>query len=544
MVFCSLSLFLAVGNCLLGAGIFDSESAFADYVTNANEFYLEYVAEQKNIDEFVGVGTGTGLAPFHPPVLPNPPADPPAPTPIGGYLPFVIVNNSGIADNEVFLSIIGTKLSGTIAQPQKMYVTFAAGGVGGYNIISGSGNVPNVALNTLLPLAAPPHTYAFYIPASSAGSQGISGARIYFQMNNNATLITYNNGALTEPSVTNQSLTPYTVPFDKFEFAYVPLGSPQIAADATAVDFFSLPLYGFLSTPDPSSPNHSGLYQSQSFIMNNVVPTFFNNRCTNAAILAQWNQLFAPSKSSLIRVLSPATAMSVGTASSFPNKFDPNYFDNEAAYGFSLLKHLWYGSNSFYRQNGLFFQIPLAPLLYPQPGICLSNNVSGVYTATIDGSNVMNFCPSFTTESQSFFPAPSTANATSPSPNGPTSYQIFAAQNLNPTFAANLQGNQVSKLFEEAMIAGLLPAAFSSSNPLSNSYLTANAANYYNNRSRLPASAGGPWYSVYSEALHYCGPIYTFGFDEPLYPNVLMQCSLPTSSTYIGITIGPCDLIP
>jgi hypothetical protein len=534
----------------LAAQIFNSSVQFAEYLTNAEEFYEEYVAEQKNINETVGLGVGTNISPFNPPVLPNPPTNPPAPTPEAGYLPFVIVNNSGIPDSSVYITIIGAQISGTTASTQKMYVTFAPSntGIGSYVYVpnSGSGSITPVPLTSLHVESAPSHTYSFYIPAQSLSpnaSDGISGARIYFQMNDSTHLITYDSGALTEPSVTNQSLAPYSIFFDKFEFAYVPLGSPKIAADATAVDFFSIPLYGFLSTPDAGSPGNSGLYQSQSFIMQNVVPAFFNNRCTNAAILAQWNQLFAPSKTNLVRVLSPSTAMSVGTASTFPNKFDPNYFDNEAAYGFSLLKYLWYSTHSFYRQNGLYFQVP-ASSLYPQPGTCSANNATGVYTATINADNTIGLCPVFTTESQSYFPAPSTASASAPTPSGPTSYQIFAAQNLNPTFASNLQGNQVSKLFEEAMIAGLLPASFSPSNPLSNSYLSANSGNYYKNRTSLPESAGGPWYSVYSEALHYCGSIYAFGFDEPLYPNVLMQSSAPTSSTYIGITIGTCDLVP
>lgn len=527
LVFCS-SLF---------SNIFDSETDLNNFILDSENFYEFYLAEQKDIDASVGLNTpARPLRALNPPTLPNPPADPPAPASMAGYLPFVIVNNSGIPDNQVYISIIGAQIIGTTAQTQKMYVTFNPSGVGSYTFIVGSGSVPTVALSSINTAMAP-HTYAFYIPANNGGSNGISGARIYVQMKNSTSLITYSGGALTEPSVLNQSLASYSIPFDKYEFAYVPMGSPQVAADGTAVDFFCLPLYGFLSTPDTGSPNHSGLYESQSFIMQNVVPYFFNNVCTSAAILAQWNNLFSPTTTSPLRILSPSSAMSVGTSSSFPNKFDPNYFDNEAAYGFSFLKYIWYGTRSFYKTNGLYFAIP-ASNLYPQP-------TGGFYTASIDGSNVMNFSPPFTTEAQSFFPAPSTANATAPSPtNGPTSYLIAGALNLNSTFAANLQGNQVSKLFEEAIIAGLLPTPFSTSNPLSNSFLSANSGNYYSNSARLPATAGGPWYSVYSQALHYCGPIYTFGFDEPLYPNVLMQCTTPTTSTYIGITINSCDLIP
>ncbi len=531
---------------LVAGGIFDSQSALEGYAVEATGFYEEYVAEQALINAEVGLGATA--SPFQPPALPSPPADPPAPAPMAGYVPIVIVNSSGFPDTDVYITIIGAQVIGTTAQTQKMYMTFNSSGVGSYTLVpaSGSGSVPNVQLSTVnTPMTA--NTYAIYVPANDAGSDGISGARIYFQINNSTELVTYSGGLLTEPTVLNQSLSSYSISFDKYEFAYIPNGSPQIAADGTAVDFFCLPLYGFLSTPDTGSPNHSGLYEPQSFIMKTVVPYFFNNKCTGSfksAILAQWNNLFSPTESNPIRVLSPGSAMSVGTGSTFPNKFDPNYFDNASAYGFSLLQYLWSGAASYYRTNGLYFAIP-ASGLYPQPGTCATNMVSGVYTATINGSNVMNLCPSFTTESESYFPAPSTANASNPSPtNGPTSYLIFASQNLNSTFAANLQGNQVSKLFEEAMIAGLLPAAFSPTNPLSNSYLSANSGSYYSNSANLPASAGGPWYSLYSEAIHYCGPIYAYGFDEPLYPNVLMQCTTPTSTTYIGITIGTCDLVP
>lgn len=532
---------------LFAQGIFCSHETFDNYLNESNLFYQEYMAEQIAIDNLVGLGGNSES--FTPPHNPySPPSDPPAPPALSGYLPMVIVNNSGFPDTAVYISVIGTQLVGSTATTQKMYMTFDSAGVGSYNNVppSGSGSVPTLQLSTLnTPMAA--NTYAIYIPASDAGSNGISGGRIYFEINSSDTLITYNDGALTEPSVLNQNLNFYSLTFDKYEFAYVPAGSPQIAADATAVDFFSVPLYGYLSTPDPGTQSHSGLYEPQSFVMKTVVPYYFNHRCTGpykSAISAQWNNLISPNSSNPVRVLSPGNAMSVGTSSSFPNKFDPNYFDNAGAYGFSFLQYLWYGSSAYYRSTGLYFQIPVSTN-YPQPGICPANQVSGVYTASIDSSNRMNFCPPFTTESQSYFPAPSTANAGNPSPtNGPTSYLIFSAQNLNSTFAANLQGNQVSKLFEEAMIAGLLPAAFSPSNPLSNTYFTSNSSNYYNNASRLPASAGGPWYDLYSEAIHYCGSIYSFGFDEPLYPDVLMQCTTPTSSTYIGITIGPCDLVP
>ncbi len=523
--FC-LSLLLISCNCLLTAGPFNSASDLETFISDSEIFYIEYLSEQKDIDATVNLGTATVPLPLTPPPLTPPPPNPPAPPSLDGFLPFVIVNSSGLPDDEVFITVIGTQV-GSSPQPQ-LYLTFDSMGVGTATVLDSmsSGTVPSVPLSSItVPMSA--HTYALYMPP-------ISGGRIYFSMKT-ALSMPISGTAITEPSVLNQSLSSYSIAFDKYEFAYVPTGSPQIAADATAVDFFCLPLYGFLSTPNAGSPSNSGLHESQNYIMNTIIPFFFNNRSTNAAILAQWNNLYVhtPAPSNLIRVLSPQLAMSVDPASTFPNKFDPNYFDNAAAYGFSFINFLWSGASSYYKTTSqLFIQTP-ASGLYPSPI---------TYQGTISGTNEIDFSPAFTTESQSFFSQPNTI--TPPTPSGPTSYVILSAQNLNTMFAANLQGNQVSKLFEEALVAGLLPTPFSNDSPLSNAYLQANSGNYYKNSANLPANAGGPWYSVYSEALHYIGPIYAFGFDEPLYPNVLMESDTLQDTTYIGITIGICDLVP
>lgn len=535
-------LLLVITNCLLAQGIFDSESNLNEFIINSENFYEFYLGDQKDTNASVGLGSPARTINLDPPTLPALPPDPPAPPAKAGYLPFVIVNNSTVPDTEVYISIIGSQLVGTVAQTTKMYVSFdeTGTGVGSYTLVAGNGSVPNFALSggTYFFPMPQANTYAFYIPESDAGSDGISGARIYVQLKCNNTLITFTDGVLTEPSVLNQTLAPYNIAFDKFEFAYVPSGSPQVAANGTAVDFFCVPLYGFNSTPDPATSSNSGLHESQSFIMKTIIPYFFDTICTEGPILDEWNKLYSPTKSDPIRVLSLGSAMSLPTGSSFPNKFDPNYFDNKAKYGFSFLEYIWSGTTSYYKQKSLTFAIP-ASNLYPQPS-------GGVYTASINPTtNVMNFAPAFTTESQSFFPAPTTQNPNSPSASGPTSFVIASAQNLNTTFAADLQGNQVSKLFEEAVIAGLLPSApQASGTALSNTYLTNNRANYFKNYENLPSGIGAPWYSVYSQAIHYAGNIYAFGFDEPLYPEVLMQTTTPTSSTYIGITIGVCDLVP
>src|SRR5262249_24817886 len=153
--------------------------------------------EQAAIDSTVNLGPG-GASGFVPPPNPFfPPPDPPAPTPLAGYLPIVIVNSSGFPDTDVYISVIGTQLIGTTATSQKMYMTFNASGVGSYTNVpnSSSGSVPIIQLSTVnTPMAA--HTYTIYIPANNAGSDGISGARIYFEIGSGDTLVTYSAGQL------------------------------------------------------------------------------------------------------------------------------------------------------------------------------------------------------------------------------------------------------------------------------------------------------------------------------------------------------------
>ena len=55
----------------------------------------------------------------------------------------------------------------------------------------------------------------------------------------------------------------------------------------------------------------------------------------------------------------------------------------------------------------------------------------------------------------------------------------------------------------------------------------------------MTGQASGPWLDLYSKALHGLGAIYTFGFDEPLFPDVqLVSVPLIEGQTYFGLTIG------
>ena len=95
---------------------------------------------------------------------------------------------------------------------------------------------------------------------------------------------------------------------------------------------------------------------------------------------------------------------------------------------------------------------------------------------------------------------------------------------------------QLSKLLEEAIIAGLIPTQ----EVVSEAFLFKNQKNFYKVNPNLSQAGqrSGPWYSLYAKALHDMGLIYTYGYDEPLWPQVEINSPFQEGKTYMSITIG------
>ena len=441
-------------------------------------------------------------AQFSPP--PNPP--PPPPSPVPGLLPVVLVNDSGLNDNQIFIVVTGRD----IATSQQVFVQFdTTTGIGtlvvalpGDNALLHSVTLAQLPSSTPPPSPpSPPGTaHVFYVPP-------IDSALIFFSIGQALNMPVNPPNNIVQPNFTNPADPNYNTNFDIFEFAFVNT-VPNVAADATAVSFFSLPLYGFISTPSLGSASNTGLFQPRDFIISHA-QSFFSS----APEASQWNNLILRSGTNVLRILAPAKAMTT-----VPPLFDPNYLDNAAAYGYSYINDIWTSPTSFYRTHPLTLQIP-------------TNN--GLYTGVIQPDNSIVFTSG---TNEVIFDPPTTVGET-------TTIKIFSGL---PLFSFDNSGTgdgiQVSKLFEEGIIAGLVPTA----NTLSNAYLVSNQSNYYmvNPNLSLMGKVTGPWYDLYSKALHSLGTIYTFAFDEPLWPQVLITSDTLTPNTYLGVTIGRIAPVP
>jgi len=483
-----LSLVLSISSAFL----FGDDSATIFSKDRLVQFYDEFLLEEKLYLSEAGVGSYGGVYdPFTPP--PNPAAPPFK----SGYLPMALVNQSGYPDSQVYVLVTGDLTDGA---------TQAWGQV---DTSPGS----NFGVASLVVAATGQNATQFsctlsQLPSYNAGNGNtgrvlylpqITSGLVWFSIGE-ALSMTVNGNSIVHPSYTTT-----TTNFDTFEMTYLLSGDPQVSVDTTAVSAFSIPLYAYLSGATSVSAN-SGVYQPRSYIMEQLESAF-----ASATESSQWSNLVLKNGSTVLRCLSPGQAISASL-------FDENYLNNSASYGYSYLSNLL----TYYNTHALSMTV----------GVTVPSTATYNYTGSATG-NIFSFTstnggPSVTFE----------AFANGPPYTSSTTYNILEGLNLvNPITqpTAGTAADAVSKLFEEAIVAGILPTT----NTVVLSSLVANQSSYYKVNANLSSPGGttGPWYDLYSKVLHEFGYIYTYAYDDALWPQVLLGAPFTNNSTYVGITI-------
>lgn len=469
-------------------------------------FYNGFLCEEKQELALRGLTGECSFVPPPSPPIPVPPSNPAAPPFKAGYLPIVLVNNSGLPDSQVYVLITGVDVAG---QNQVWGDVNNAGVVTLVDVQLGQNSQTYSEALSSLPKTTDGRV--LYVPQMRSGIVWLSMEKT-LSMPVNVNPSSPPPYEIVQPNFTSSADPNYATNFDIFEFTYLLAGSPQVSADATAVSFFSQPLYGYLSGATTSSAN-TGLYQPRSYIMSRVAQNL-----ASAVESSEWEKLMLRNGSSIYRVLAPGKSMSTSA-------FDPNYLDHLSAYGYSYISDIWKGVGSFYKTQPL------------NMSVTVTNPSTATYTyeGNVQGDNTFLFTSSDGGPDVTFV-----APQISPTPTGTTSYNIFSGLTLlSSTPTAGTAGDAISKLFEEAIIAGLLPTT----NTLSLDYLSQNIPNYYQVNSNLTSPGGttGPWYDLYSKSLHGLGSIYTYAYDDALWPDVLIGGPYQNNSTYLGITIGSVE---
>ncbi len=452
-----------------------------------------------------------------------------------GLLPIVIVNNSGLSDDKVFILVLGNVV-GTSTQIFLNIDTESCPGKGSaYQVKSGDNATTFTLKFSQLPLAStfgnfsPSEGRVLYLPS-------IAGGRVYFSMNSPLNMPVNAMNKIVAPNFTSPSDPNYKTIFDKFEVAYdntKPNVNPILFVNGTAVDFFSLPLQGIVFNPvgGGSQSVASGLSKARSVIMADVLAEF-----DGAVEEAIWKKLFLMDGADILRVLNPTKSIAQGSAEG-QDPFDKNYLDNSTDYGFSYLEDIWYDGSSFYKSgNELHIKIPI--------GTGSGETYQADFTSMADKIEFS----STTSSKKVVLQAPTTTTPT-------TTAIIFAGNRIfdasvSPNVTNINDAQQISQLFEEAIIAGVLPKDIPANDPLttgdtvnpnSKNNLSSDAAHteFYkiNPNLSMAGKTSGPWFSLYSKALHDQGLIYTYAFDEGMWPAVLIGTQAQ-STTYLQITVG------
>lgn len=392
------------------------------------------------------------------------------------YLPFEIVNNSKIADdNDIYIVIKAMN----IANNQDCFMHIEKDGKGICQDISAT-TTSSAYSYKLADLPKEDSKHKIFIPKVASG-------RVYVSIGQPLDLaIDKNTMKIIDPDgFKPRDVNFYTI-YDKIEFSYNDYGT---WINPTAVDFFSIPLR-IEQKGSTSDVTAAGYYDGRAKLISEFQEIFNKDDKTHNKM---WGNLFINFKNdegaTLLRVVSPGKAMVPSVVGLTP--FNENYLYARQLGGFSYIDYLW----KYYRTHKL-----IVDATEIKDAFRLDDYI---FTGQVVGDNFVfnNHANNY----QVVITRPETAT-----PFFAGAGDSFDAENNTPKAIII---RQLTSAFE----VGLLPTA--DGIKIDKNYLSNNKTNYYKDNPLLPKTIEGPWYDLYSKALHSLGekqPIYTFAYDDAL----------------------------
>jgi len=433
-----------------------------------------------------------------------------------GYLPLKIVNATGLSNQPVYIfAKAGLKENPNDDNSPVVdcIISFNQDGMGSCIKVDSNTDIAkysSVSLNQL------PHDSAgnaiVYIPHVLSG-------RMYFSVASPLSLSMIkdadNHLRIVDPDGFKPRDVNYYTLYDKVEFSFVndyldKDGHEQkggVWFNPTAVDFFSLPMQ--IEDPTSVTFNHVGISGSREQVMDKIISVMKDN--TDAATYSEWSKLIlryhnSAENSTILRVMSPGKAMVDNIKGTKP--FNKNYLK-------SYIDALW----AYYRKPGHTVTINCQEL---ENKMKLNNYM---FTGHVDNNDRFVFI-----NTDGSYPVEI---------NKPTDSIPFFAGAVGPFDAANNTPKAIIiRELTSAFEAGLLPAP--SDTVLNKSYFEHNRSLFYTNNMLLNLTSNGPWYDLYSKALHSFGssqPIYTFAYDDALGQDGTLHEPNGTNPGMITITL-------
>jgi hypothetical protein len=400
----------------------------------------------------------------------------PAPT---GYVPFVITNNSNVADTNIYILILANTFTQIITFTQNASNQWVGAlttpPTATYVSQAGSGTY---TLNSFLDSTS--GTYTFYLPSTV----NLTSSRIYYSIGNPLDWFIPASGPVQVPiqDFADPSQDGYYILFDKQEFTMV--ANDRLIVNPTLVDYYGLPLSFSISSNQGTS--YAGLPPtlSSSTIFANYV-TAYGTLPTSpgAGVQSKWKSLYFtyknPSGSTTgpLRVLAPSQGIqTTSTQLSSVPLFPVNYFLGNSYITCNWLTQVW---NTFYVANTLWIDLSTSG---PSYGVASGTVSGGTFTFTaITGTG---------TGSTLVLPLPTTSK-----PFFTSALSDYPGQSStgDPNVAA-----AIWQALSAGIMAGVIPyTGNSQSNPLSQSFIQSQTL-FANNAYLTALPCAGPWYDFYS----------------------------------------------
>lgn len=526
-------------------------------------------------------------------ILPLPALDvpPPAQLPAGNcsftytpdsltnFLPIVIVNNSGLGANEVYVTVLVNSLT--------QYLEFANIALGDDVDPHYLGFITDFTPTTYLSSTDSPaysyplssfeniggNEYVFYIPntgnTSTRPETVMKSSRIFISLKQPLTYFIDSTGSLQVPSEFDAKNDNYYVLNDKVEFDLGSNGLNRLNLNLTGVDFFGLPLnvkaqYNFLYgdsyyevcavTGMPTTVSFYDVFNGYASAIASLESPFNTYWGNLVATYTNPPGATEPGNADL-RIFAPATAMGSTQSQSNPTpvSFPTNYFLNSSCSpaGCTWFNAVWQGTTisgttAFYQQK-------------PTPYLILSADTdAGTGYAT--GSAFADGSFRFTIKGTGSTPNPDKgATITFPKPTSSKAFFTGAVSDYEPPIvsgASAATNAQVLKGFATSIIAGFFPLNCKA-NPsitIDKDYLQSHSSSYFQNNAILTQALSGcscvdnvPWYDFYSRTLLTIGTpnlFYTSAYSDYLGTDgtiVITSLNEHNADAIVKVYLGDCS---
>ncbi|AUR52535.1 beta-1,3-glucanase family protein [Aquella oligotrophica] len=439
-----------------------------------------------------------------------------------GYLPVEIVDNTKVNQDIYILAKAGIPISDAPdSEVEDCVMEFDSNGIGKCNKVNKDTDIMKYARVKLKDLH---HDSAgnilVYIPHVSSGRMFFSVARPL-----DFTLVTSKDKdghdsyiRIVDPNPADRTNPSYYTIFDKIEYSF---NNNGVWDNPTAVDYFSMPL--LMEESDSQSEfKRVGISEPREQVFNQLQELVNSKDKTPTH---EWGKLFLryadfSGNQSILRFMSPSKMMVSGTQEEEKSfNFDKNYLSNPSTYGFSYIDSLW-----------AYYSLPGHELTIDCTEINGKTHLdSYIFKGHVNAQNEFIFSNGHGNQ----------VVINKPGDRGSRVY-FGGAGIINADGSAGgayTPDSIIEREITSAFDAGLLPVP--EGTILNKNYFVTHHSDFYIDNPLLNAGQTGPWYDLYSKALHSFGvPIYTFAYDDALGQDGTMHDPNGVNPGTVKITLG------